>query len=45
MYLLLEKNEPVATYPFDGYWMDIGRPDDYAQAQEDVKNRPGLLGG
>ena len=44
MYLLLEKNEPVGTYPFDGYWMDIGRPDDYEQAKEDIEKNPGLMG-
>ncbi|UCE24902.1 MAG: NTP transferase domain-containing protein [Candidatus Zixiibacteriota bacterium] len=43
MYLLLEKNEPVGTFPFDGYWMDIGRPDDYEQAKEDIKSNPDLL--
>jgi len=21
---------------FDGYWLDIGRPDDYAKACEDI---------
>jgi len=45
MLRLLELNEPVMTYPYEGYWMDIGRPDDYAQACEDVKTNPGLLGG
>src|SRR4051812_3425455 len=28
---LLEAGEPVGSYPFDGYWMDIGRHDDYQQ--------------
>ena len=32
------------TYHFDGYWLDIGRPDDYSQANEDfVKMRDKLL--
>jgi NDP-sugar pyrophosphorylase family protein len=22
----------VAAFPFAGYWLDIGRPDDYEQA-------------
>lgn len=44
MLRLLELNEPVMTYPYDGYWMDIGRPDDYAQACQDVMTNPGLLG-
>jgi len=29
---LLADNEPVLGYPYDGYWLDIGRPDDYARA-------------
>ena len=34
---LLESDEPVAGYPFDGYWLDIGRPDDYQQAVLDFE--------
>lgn len=37
---LLTAGEPVGAYPFDGYWLDIGRPDDYEQALQDY---PGLL--
>jgi NDP-sugar pyrophosphorylase family protein len=29
---LLEKRTPASVRPFSGYWLDIGRPDDYAQA-------------
>jgi len=32
MYKLTERNDPVYSYPFDGYWLDIGRPDDYERA-------------
>ena len=32
---LLANGEKVCGYTFDGYWMDLGRPDDYAQANED----------
>jgi NDP-mannose synthase len=32
---LIEAGEKVVAYPFDGYWMDLGRPDDYQQATED----------
>jgi len=32
---LIENGERVSGYTFDGYWMDLGRPDDYAQATED----------
>jgi NDP-sugar pyrophosphorylase family protein len=31
---LLAKGERVAAYPTDCLWLDIGRPDDYAKAQE-----------
>jgi NDP-sugar pyrophosphorylase family protein len=29
---LLAAGERVQSYAFDGYWLDIGRPDDYGQA-------------
>ncbi|MBI5502119.1 MAG: NTP transferase domain-containing protein [Deltaproteobacteria bacterium] len=32
---LLAAGERVARFPWSGYWMDIGNPDDYAQAQDD----------
>lgn len=32
--LLAQDNRP-ATYPFAGYWLDIGRPDDYDRANAD----------
>lgn len=31
---LLDKGERVCAYPTDCLWLDIGRPDDYARAQE-----------
>ncbi len=34
---LLADGERVATFPILEYWLDIGRPDDFAQAQEDVR--------
>jgi len=33
---LISKNENVGVKPFSGYWLDIGRPDDYAKASEDI---------
>ena len=36
---LIEAGEKVAGYPFEGYWQDLGRPDDYEQAVQDF---PGL---
>ncbi|RMG23961.1 MAG: nucleotidyltransferase family protein [Methanobacteriota archaeon] len=42
---LLDKGEKVVGYPFDGYWQDLGRPDDYEQAVDDFeKIRPLILG-
>jgi NDP-sugar pyrophosphorylase family protein len=32
--LMLRQRRAVSVYPFDGMWLDIGRPEDYAQAQE-----------
>ena len=33
---MLADNAQVNSYPFDGYWLDIGRPEDYEQANEDI---------
>lgn len=32
---LLAAKEPVQAYPYDGYWLDIGLPDDYQHAVEE----------
>jgi len=37
IFKLLENDEPINTFPFSGYWLDIGRPDDYQKANEDVE--------
>ena len=29
---LLREGQPVGAYQFDGYWLDIGRHEDYAEA-------------
>jgi NDP-sugar pyrophosphorylase family protein len=40
---LLSCNQPVHFYPFTGYWLDIGRHEDYAKANEEFLNlQPGL---
>jgi NDP-mannose synthase len=36
---LLAVGEHVGVYPFDGYWLDIGRPDDFARAVEEFEAR------
>ncbi len=38
---LIAAGEPVQSYPFTGYWLDIGRPDDYARATEEFDARRG----
>lgn len=35
---LLGEGEKVVGYLFDGYWQDLGRPDDYEQATVDFNN-------
>ena len=32
---MIAAGEKVVGYAFDGYWMDLGRPDDYALAADD----------
>jgi NDP-sugar pyrophosphorylase family protein len=34
---LVAAGEVINCYPYNGYWLDIGRPDDYAQAAEDFE--------
>jgi NDP-sugar pyrophosphorylase family protein len=42
---LIGKGEKVVCYPFEGYWQDLGRPDDYEQAVLDFETiRPQILG-
>jgi NDP-sugar pyrophosphorylase family protein len=36
---LIVEGRKVATYPFNGYWLDMGRPDDYARAIEEFAVR------
>jgi NDP-mannose synthase len=36
---LLGKDEPVAVEPYEGFWLDIGRPDDYMRAVEEFEQR------
>ena len=41
---LLARGEEPAAYEFGGYWLDIGRPDDYDTANEEWESlRPRLL--
>jgi len=36
---LLARHEPVQVEPYDGYWLDIGRVDDYMKAIDDFELR------
>ncbi|MFB7458338.1 NDP-sugar synthase [Streptomyces sp. NPDC088770] len=40
---LLADRRPPYAYEFDGYWLDIGRPDDYDQANAEFTTRKSLL--
>ena len=35
---MIDAGEKVVGYLFDGYWMDLGRTDDYARAAEDFSS-------
>lgn len=35
---LIASGERVVGYPFQGYWMDLGRPDDYERANRDFND-------
>lgn len=37
MELLIQKGKKVVSYSMSGYWLDIGRKEDYLKAQEDIK--------
>ena len=39
--LIMKKLFPN-IYEYEGYWFDIGRPDDYAKAIKDNKEKPFL---
>jgi NDP-sugar pyrophosphorylase family protein len=34
---MLERGEPVHVEPYGGYWLDIGRPDDYERAIDEFE--------
>ena len=40
---LLKNRKKVISYPFDGYWLDIGNHDDYQQAVEEFEAIKGRL--
>jgi NDP-mannose synthase len=40
---LIAAGEEVRAYPSDGYWLDIGRHDDYEAAQAEFEELRGRL--
>ena len=40
----LASGQEVSIRPFDGYWLDIGRPDDYEYANEHFAELSARLG-
>ena len=43
MLKLIAENQDVRAYPFNGYWLDIGRPDDYDRASTEFDQIIGRL--
>jgi len=41
---LLEAGAPIHVHRNNAFWLDIGRPEDYAQAQEIFEKRPDYFG-
>ena len=37
MIKLIELNKPAEVKHFEGYWLDIGRPDDYMRAIDEFE--------
>jgi dTDP-glucose pyrophosphorylase len=35
---LIHRNYKVISFPFSGYWLDIGKHDDFVKAQSDIKH-------
>jgi len=35
---IIASNKKLVTYPITGYWLDIGKHDDFKKAQEDIKH-------
>lgn len=34
---LIQEGRKIFSYPLSGYWLDVGKPEDFIKAQEDVK--------
>jgi dTDP-glucose pyrophosphorylase len=38
MEVLIKSKVKVFSYPLRGYWLDVGKPEDYRKAQDDISN-------
>lgn len=38
MEALLKNNKKITTYAIPGYWLDIGKPEDFKKAEKDIKH-------
>ena len=36
--VLIQKNKKVISFPFSGYWLDIGKHEDFEKAQNDINS-------
>ncbi len=43
MFTLLGNKIPIHTFSHSGYWLDIGRPDDYQKANDDIDKIKDLI--
>ena len=43
MLFLLKNNNEINTFPYDGYWLDIGRPDDLKKANDEIQTIKKML--
>ncbi|ALE38995.1 NTP transferase domain-containing protein [Leptospira interrogans] len=43
MLKLIEINRPISVLPHEGYWLDIGRPDDYEKAIDEFETMKDTL--
>jgi NDP-sugar pyrophosphorylase family protein len=40
---MLAAGTPATVRPFSGYWLDIGRPDDYAKAIDEFESMKSIF--
>jgi NDP-sugar pyrophosphorylase family protein len=38
MEVMIQMGKKVHSYPHRGYWLDIGKHEEYQKAQEDIKH-------